>query len=242
MQGLVLDHVSKSFGGQAPVFTDLSLAIEAGSFVALLGPSGCGKSTLLRILAGLEVATGNSGKALSSSRRSFVFQDANLLPWRTALGNVELPLELSGAGPEERSRRARAALERVGLADAVDLYPRELSGGMRMRVSLARALVTDPEVLFLDEPFAALDEPTRHQLDYELRELWLERKITVVFVTHSISEALYVSDRLVILKGRPAQIVMDRPSPLLSLGPKRALNLRIENAFSEALRELTGAL
>jgi NitT/TauT family transport system ATP-binding protein len=168
-----------------------------------------------------------------------VFQDAHLLPWRNVLRNVELPLELSGVERGERESRAQAAIEQVGLTDALRRYPAQLSGGMRMRVSLARALVTNPELLLLDEPFAALDEITRQHLDDQLRALWSERRMTVLFVTHSIIEAAFLADRAVVLTRRPARVVIDHR---LELPTKRTPALRTDADFASEMRVLFEAL
>jgi NitT/TauT family transport system ATP-binding protein len=165
-----------------------------------------------------------------------VFQDAHLLPWRNVLAKVMLPLELRGGVSRQR---AIDAIEQVGLSDAIERYPAELSGGMRMRVSLARALVTDPQLLLLDEPFAALDEITRQQLDDQLRELWQRRKMTVIFVTHSIMEATYLAQRAIVVTRRPARLVVDHP---LDLPEKRTAALRGEPAFAREMAKLFEAL
>ena len=207
---LRLEGVRRAFGGLV-VIEHLDLQIEAGEFLAVLGPSGCGKSTLLRMIAGL--APPDEGRMIAEPERpqaAFVFQDAHLLPWRTALNNAALPLELMGASREERHAKARAALDQVGLADAESRYPAQLSGGMRMRVSLARALVTEPRLLLMDEPFAALDEITRFHLEVQLRDLWHRRGMTVIFVTHSISEAAFLANRAVVLTRRKGHIKLDR--------------------------------
>ena len=191
---LELSGVRRVFAGQPAVIEHMDLSIAAGEFLAVLGPSGCGKSTLLRMVARLAPPDEGTIRIDPDAERfqtSFVFQDAHLLPWRTVLDNAALPLELMGAGQDERHRLAQEALSQVGLAEAVARYPAQLSGGMRMRVSLARALVTSPSLLLLDEPFAALDEITRFRLDHQLRALWKERGMTVIFVTHSISEAAF---------------------------------------------------
>lgn len=186
----------------------MSLEIAAGEFVAILGPSGCGKSTLLRMIARLiEPTAGNI--AIQPEERfqtAFVFQDAHLLPWRTVLDNTALPLELMGVPQAERHATARAALDQVSLFEAEDRYPAQLSGGMRMRVSLARALVTQPRLLLLDEPFAALDEITRHRLNDDLLELWQRTGVTVVFVTHSVFESVFLSQRIALMTARPGRI------------------------------------
>lgn len=210
--------------GLGHVFDDGTVALEGidldvaqGDFVALLGPSGCGKSTLLRLISGLEsvslgtltVACGEPATSERGARIGFVFQDAHLLPWRTVLENVVLPLELGGTPPAEARQRALACITDVELDEAARRYPDELSGGMRMRVSIARALVTDPALLLLDEPFAALDELTRQRLDERLRDLWGRRKMTVLFVTHSLSEAVFLAERAIVMSRRPGRLVLD---------------------------------
>ncbi|MCC6556351.1 MAG: ABC transporter ATP-binding protein [Polyangiaceae bacterium] len=242
--------VRRVFPGGVAAVDGLDLDIAAGSFVALLGPSGCGKSTLLRLIAGLDRPSegtidlepeGPEGARARGGRApiAYVFQDAHLLPWRSVLDNAALPLELAGVGGRERREAARAALEQVGLGDAAGRYPAELSGGMRMRVSLARALVTRPRLLLLDEPFAALDELTRGRLDDQLRALWAELSMTVVFVTHSITEAAYLAERAVVLTPRPARIVLDRA---LDLPRERGGALRAEASFAREVRALHDAL
>lgn len=241
---LALRRVQRSFGG-LPVLRDIDLTVAAGQFLALLGPSGCGKSTLLRLVAGLSPAGAGTvhvdGRPVhdqppaARGAVSFVFQQAQLLPWRTLLGNVELPLELRGVGKRPRRDKAMALIEEVGLADAAGRYPAQLSGGMQMRASLARALVTDPALLLLDEPFAALDEITRQRLDGRLYELWRERGCTVLFVTHSISEAVFLAQRAVMLSARPARIAADRT---IDLPAARTLDMRNTAAFAEQMRHL----
>ncbi len=170
---------------------------------------------------------------------AYVFQDANLLPWRNVLKNVALPLELMGVPKQARLDRAADALRQVGLSDALKRYPAELSGGMRMRVSLARALVTDPSLLLLDEPFAALDEITRQHLDEQLRELWLVRRMTVLFVTHSTMEAAFLAERAIVLSARPGRVVLDH---MLDLPIDRSASLRSEPRFALQTRVLFEAL
>lgn len=241
---VIVDRAQRVFPGSGLVLDNLSLDIQAGSFVALLGPSGCGKSTLLRIIAGLDQAdAGEVRLEPANARIAFVFQDAHLLPWRTVLENVLLPLELLGTPKSNRHSAAMAALTKVGLADAAERVPAELSGGMKMRVSLARALVTEPKILLLDEPFAALDELTRQKLDDQLRALWLEHGMTVLFVTHSNSEAAYLSERCVVFSPRlaplPSRIVLDTA---IDLPRERHASLRSEARFAKVLGPLYDAL
>lgn len=206
---LSLQGVRRSFSGRT-VLEALDLEIASGEFLALLGPSGCGKSTLLRLIAGLDQPdAGKVRRDNPDAALAYVFQDASLMPWRSVLGNVALPLELGGCDRDEREARAAALLDTVGLSDAAHRFPGELSGGMRMRVSLARALVTRPALLLLDEPFAALDEFTRQYLDEHVQQLWLERGMTVVFVTHSISEAVFLADRVIVMSPAGGRLVRD---------------------------------
>jgi NitT/TauT family transport system ATP-binding protein len=221
-----LTDIHRTFDGGVKAVDGVSLNIPAGEFISILGPSGCGKSTLLRIIAGLDRPTAGEISIDRSNRHAvaYVFQDAHLLPWRTVVRNVALPLELIGVGRAERTRAAEEAISQVGLSDALDRYPAQLSGGMRMRVSLARALVTNPRLLLLDEPFAALDEITRQKLDEQLRALWIRRRMTVIFVTHSTAEATFLSNRAIVLTKRPAQVVQDFriDLPEERIGPLRA--------------------
>jgi NitT/TauT family transport system ATP-binding protein len=242
-----LRGVRREFEGGVVAVESMDLDVPAGQFIAILGPSGCGKSTLLRIIAGLDHPdVGSVGlsafaepAADTSARIAYVFQDAHLLPWRTVLHNVALPLELARVPRRDRLAAAREAIAHVGLSEAESRYPAQLSGGMRMRVSLARALVTEPKLLLLDEPFAALDEITRSQLDEQLRQLWLARGMTVIFVTHSIGEATYLADRAVVLTKRPARIVLDQE---IALPRDRLLALRTEPVFARQTRALFEAL
>ncbi|OJH35832.1 nitrate/sulfonate/bicarbonate ABC transporter ATP-binding protein [Cystobacter ferrugineus] len=242
-----LSGLRRTFPGGVPVITGMDLDIGAGAFVALVGPSGCGKSTLLKLVAGLDqpnAGTLTFSPPLERTRGArnpiaYVFQDAHLLPWRSVLDNVALPLELTGVPTPERHAAARALLTEVGLGDATARYPAELSGGMRMRVSLARALVTRPRLLLLDEPFAALDELTRNRLDDQLLALWKELGMTVLFVTHSLSEAAYLAQRAVVLSRRPARVMLDRR---LDLPAERRASLRSEPGFARELGLLQEAL
>jgi NitT/TauT family transport system ATP-binding protein len=186
----------------------VSLAVQPGEFVTLLGPSGCGKSTLLKMVAGLLKPT--SGHiALSSQQLSFVFQEATLMPWADVQTNVRLPLDLAGMPRAQANARVDEALQLVGLSRFAKQRPRELSGGMQMRVSIARGLVTQPKLLLMDEPFGALDEITRNRLDADLLELWQRQGLSVVFVTHSITEAVFLSMRVIVMGARPGRIVED---------------------------------
>ena len=202
--------VSKTFANGVTALADVSLDVQAGEFLSILGPSGCGKSTLLRLIAGLVQPTSGSidgpGGAGGKADLGFVFQEPTLMPWATALANVALPLKLRGMARSEREARAFVALGNVGLQGFERAWPRELSGGMKMRVSLARALVVEPRLLLMDEPFAALDEITRHRLNGDLLELWQRTAITVVFVTHSVFESVFLSQRIVVMAARPGRI------------------------------------
>jgi NitT/TauT family transport system ATP-binding protein len=226
------------FPGGVEAVGGVDLEIGEGSFVALLGPSGCGKSTLLRMIAGLDAPSAGSISLVGDGARealAYVFQDAHLLPWRSVEENVALPLELRGVRGAERKQLAQHAIAEVGLSDASARYPAELSGGMRMRVSLARAIVTRPRLLLLDEPFAALDEITRQRLDDQLRALHQALGMTVLFVTHSIAEAVYLADRAIVLSSRPARIVIDRA---IELPRERGSSIRAEPRFAHELGEL----
>jgi NitT/TauT family transport system ATP-binding protein len=243
---MTLTHVSRVFDNGLQAVDRVSLNIEPGDFVALLGPSGCGKSTLLRLIAGLDRPTGGEMTVGGRPPRTrgahdvaYVFQDPHLMPWRNVLRNVALPLELRGVPKKERHTAAQQAVEQVGLAEFSRHYPAQLSGGMRMRVSLARALVTDPKLLLLDEPFAALDELTRHALDEQLHQLWQRRGMTVLFVTHSIAEAAFLGRRAIVFSPRPARIVLDRA---INLPQPRTGPLRGEPAYAAEMRVLYEAL
>jgi NitT/TauT family transport system ATP-binding protein len=209
---IALQGVTKRFKNAAVALQDISLTVERGEFVTFLGPSGCGKSTLLKLVSGLSPVSGGNvqvnGMTPANAREmmSFIFQDATLLPWRTVERNVGLGLELEYAARELRKERVAQMLELVGLAQVAQRYPRQLSGGMKMRVSIARALVSRPRILLLDEPFAALDEMTRDRLNEELLRLFAEQRWTVLFVTHSVAEAVFLSSRIVILAPHPGRV------------------------------------
>jgi NitT/TauT family transport system ATP-binding protein len=208
-------HVSKLFANGTLAIQDANITVFHGEFLSILGPSGCGKSTLLRLIAGLgSPSTGTidwDQRDASGRGRviGFVFQEPTLMPWATAVANVATPLRLKGANKNEAQERARDMLHRVGLGGFVSAYPRELSGGMRMRVSLARALVTEPQILLMDEPFAALDEITRNRLNDDLLALWSRQRFTVVFVTHSVFESVYLSQRIIVMAARPGRTFAD---------------------------------
>ena len=212
---LMARGVEKRYPNGTLALERLNLDIAQGEIVSLLGPSGCGKSTLLKMFAGLESPTAGqvrwNGKAERDehSRMGMVFQEATLMPWATVADNVRLPLDLRRENKKQANLRVLQALETVGLSTFAHSRPKELSGGMQMRVSLARALVTNPSLLLMDEPFGALDEFTRQRLDSEIRTLWASRNLTVVFVTHSIYEAVYLSSRVIVMGARPGRVVAD---------------------------------
>ncbi|HOG48539.1 MAG TPA: ABC transporter ATP-binding protein [Anaerolineae bacterium] len=213
-------EMTYSDGGRVEALAETSLAVGRGEFVCLLGPSGCGKSTLLHILGGLRRPTAGQvlfdGRPLRSpqQRIAYVFQKANLMPWRTALANVALPLEVRGVPRAEAAARAHEMLALVGLTGFAGSYPRRLSGGMEQRVAIARALVQGAEVLLLDEPFGSLDALTREQLNEELLRIWQAQQLTVVMVTHSIAEAVFLADRVLVLTSRPGRLALELPVTL----------------------------
>ena len=209
---LVLDGVGKRFATGTVALTDVSLRLNPGDFVSVVGPSGCGKSTLLRLASGLETATSGS-VTVAATATSYVFQDPTLLEWRSAARNVELVQELRGVSRADRRARAQEMLDLVGLTGFEQQHPRALSGGMRMRVSIARALVADPDLALFDEPFGALDEITRLQMQTELQKLFVLKQFAGLFITHSVSEAVYLSNRVLVMSGRPGRIVADIAVP-----------------------------
>ncbi len=242
---LRLSGVTKRFGSGVVALGGFDLEVGTGEFVTLLGPSGCGKSTALRLIAGLSDPTSgtiewSSGAATAGGRRiGFVFQEPTLMPWASVAANVALPLRLAGVDRGEIERRVGEALGRVGLSPFATAYPRELSGGMKMRVSIARALVTRPRVLLLDEPFAALDEITRFRLNDDLLDLRRIEGWTVVFVTHSVYEAVYLSTRIVVMGARPGRVVSEHP---VALPVERSDSTRASPAYLAACREVSAAL
>jgi len=199
--------ISKRFANGTLALSGVVLDVFEHEFLSLLGPSGCGKSTLLRLIAGLSEPSSGAISWHGHPSLSFVFQEPTLMPWATALSNVMLPLRLAGVAGSERRQRAAAVLAQVGLAGFEKAYPRELSGGMKMRVSIARALVTRPKVLLMDEPFAALDEITRFKLNNDLLELWQREGFTVIFVTHSVFESAFLSQRIAVMAARPGRFI-----------------------------------
>jgi NitT/TauT family transport system ATP-binding protein len=245
---LRLDGIGKTFASGTVALAGVELTIRPGEFVSLLGPSGCGKSTLLKLIAGL--AAPSSGtidwpqSAYTVEGRpepalSFVFQEPTMLPWRTAAQNVQLPLLLAGVDRREAAHRVREALALVGLSAFADLHPRQLSGGMKMRVSIARALVTLPSILLMDEPFAALDEITRGRLNDDLLALFARQKLTVIFVTHSVYESVYLSTRIVVISARPGRVTADIP---IEVGFPRTEEFRTSASYNERCRLVSAAL
>lgn len=238
-----MEGVAKIFANGTVALEGLSLSIRASSFTSLLGPSGCGKSTALRLIAGLgEVSRGAVRLSAQAARRDigFVFQEPTLMPWATVFDNVFLPLRLAGRTRPAARADIDRALDLVGLGGFADAYPRELSGGMRMRASIARALVTKPRLLLMDEPFAALDEITRFKLNDDLLALWRREGWTVVFVTHSVFESVYLSNRILVMTPRPgriaAEIAVDAPYPRSETG------FRTSDAYNRHCREVSARL
>lgn len=242
--GIQIENLHKEFAGKK-VIENLNLNIEAGSFVSIVGPSGCGKSTLLRLIAGLEAPSSGTLKKASEKELhfSFVFQDPNLLSWRTVYENVRLPFELNdhlkSVPPGEQHRHIMESLKKVHLDESQNLFPHQLSGGMKMRVSLARALVNSPRLLLMDEPFAALDESTRFEMQRELHSLWMKERMTVIFVTHSLFESTFLSERIIMLKGAGAPVVWDQK---LTLPTNREESLRTTEAFNKIVEGLSERL
>jgi len=245
---LQLADVSKTFSNKTRALEGVDLTVRPGEFLTLLGPSGCGKSTLLKMIAGLSAPTTgtidwptSTYDALGEPDRSlgFVFQEPTLLPWRTVFDNVYLPLMLGGARRRDVRERIFEVLAQVGLTRFADAYPRELSGGMKMRVSVARAMVTNPRILLMDEPFAALDEITRTKLNNDLLQLFAKNNLTVIFVTHSVYESVYLSSRIVVMSARPgrmsAEIAIAAPYP-------RNEDFRVSPLYNDYCRRASEAL
>jgi NitT/TauT family transport system ATP-binding protein len=243
-----LQGVTKRFASGLEALGGVDLAVAPGEFLSLLGPSGCGKSTLLRIVAGLTEPTAGScrldlarqhGGGSGAGRIGFVFQDPTLMPWSTVAGNVELPFRIAGRVRAAEREKVAAALRAVGLDGFERSYPHQLSGGMRMRVSIARALVTDPVLLLLDEPFAALDEITRMALNDDLLRLWVAHRPTILFVTHSVFESVYLSTRIAVMTSRPGRVALDLP---VDLPQPRASAIRTTPAYARMCDRVSAAL
>jgi len=241
-----LRGVTKVYDSGVMALGPLDLDVSRGEFVSLLGPSGCGKSTALRLIAGLSAPTSGTvgvarraGEVSAGHSIGFVFQEPTLMPWTSVRENVRLPLKLAHAPVAEAYARVGEALTQVGLSEFADAYPRELSGGMKMRVSLARALVTAPDILLMDEPFAALDEITRFRLNNDLLSLWRNLRKTVVFVTHSVFESVYLSQRVIVMTSRPgrlgAEVRIDAAEP-------RGEDFRTSAEYAAYCREVSNAL
>lgn len=241
---VTIEEATKAYGSNT-VLDKLSLTVTSGEFITLIGPSGCGKTTLLRLLAGLtplssgRILIGDQSPGGHDSTLACIFQDATLLPWRTALANVELPMQLKGIPTPERRQRARDLLQLVGLDKASARYPRQLSGGMKMRVSLARGLSLDPQILLLDEPFGALDAMTRNHLNEELLRLRERKPFTAFFVTHSVTEAVFLSTRILVMDSSPGRIAADLP---ISFAYPRNAHLREYPAYHAACTQVSQAL
>ena len=246
-QLIELREVAKTFANGTEALTGMSMTVGEGEFVSLLGPSGCGKSTVLRMIAGL--ATPSSGQIVGAGDGKaardigFVFQEPTLMPWATVSANVLLPLKLQGVALAESRERLQEALALVGLERFGASYPRELSGGMKMRVSIARALITRPRLLLMDEPFAALDEITRIKLNDDLLRLWREHSLTIVFVTHSVYESVYLSSRVVVMAARPGRVVAEETiDPVNGAAYPRNEEFRLSPEYAAACRRVSHAL
>lgn len=239
------EQVAKRFGHGPRILESFSLQVEKGEFISFIGPSGCGKSTLLRLIAGLlppsdgRLLIGGVPPGQAAEELFYVFQDANLLPWRRVRRNVELPLQLRGVDPASRKAKVDRMLALVGLTEAANQFPWQLSGGMRMRASVARALTVSPRLLLLDEPFGSLDEMTRNRLDEDLLRLREEDPFTAFFVTHSVAEAVFLSSRVVVLAGPPGQLARVVEVPFVY--PRRA-ELRESGEYLKLLASVTQIL
>jgi len=240
-----LRAVTKVYDSGVAALGPIDLEVRRGEFISLLGPSGCGKSTALRLIAGLASPTSGTvdvNRGATDARGThaigFVFQEPTLMPWADVAGNVRLPLKLAGMQGSEAGGRVAAALAQVGLAEFAKSYPRELSGGMKMRVSLARALVTDPDILLMDEPFAALDEITRFRLNNDLLALWRNLRKTVIFVTHSVFESVYLSQRVLVMSARPGRIAAEFRID----APERGEDFRTSAEYAGFCRKVSSAL
>ncbi len=239
---LVLRDVGKTFSNGVTALRNVDLTIGQGDFVSLLGPSGCGKSTALRIIAGLSIPTTGVldwNKPLGDDCIGFVFQEPTLLPWASVFDNIWLPLRLRGVSRDKATPAIREMIERVHLTGFENAMPRELSGGMKMRVSIARGLVTKPRLLLMDEPFAALDEITRFKLNNDLLELWQDERFTVVFVTHSVFESVFLSNRIVVMAARPGRVFREIS---VDAGYPRDDTFRTSPDYAALCRQASGVL
>jgi NitT/TauT family transport system ATP-binding protein len=237
-----LQAVARRFPSGLDALQDIGFAVPAGQFATVLGPSGCGKTTLLRMIAGLDLASSGTVEVdtdRDSAQISYVFQDPTLMPWASLYDNVRLPLRIAGVSRSQARRRIVPTLESLGLAGFADAYPGELSGGMRMRASIARALVTRPRMLLMDEPFAALDEITRSRLNDDLLALWRAQGFTVVFVTHSVFEAVYLSERVLVMSASPGRVIADLA---IDLPYPRRPELRLAPEYAGFCRRASAAL
>ena len=235
---VALRGVDKVYSNGVQALKGLDLSIGEGEFVSLLGPSGCGKSTVLRLIAGLGEKSGGAIEWSSVQHEiGFVFQDPTLMPWATVFSNIYLPLRVRGIRKADATPRVERAMEQVGLAGFGAAYPRELSGGMRMRVSIARALVAEPKILLMDEPFAALDEITRFKLNDDLLALWSSQRWTVVFVTHSVFESVYLSTRVLVMSARPGRVHSE-----VALQKRQDPSFRTSAAYAEQCRTVSARL
>src|SRR3954471_16182398 len=239
-----LRRVTKTYDSGVVALGPIDLDVRKGEFVSLLGPSGCGKSTALRLIAGLSAPTSGAVRVANHGVQAgrsigYVFQEPTLMPWTSVRENVRLPLMLAHAPREQADARVGEALAQVGLAEFADAYPRELSGGMKMRVSLARALVTDPDILLLDEPFAALDEITRFRINNDLLDLWRTLHKTIIFVTHSVFESVYLSQRVIVMTARPGRISAEFR---IEAAEPRGEEFRTSAGYANYCRELSAAL
>ena len=244
---ITLSQVNKVFKNNVTALKNVNLEVETSDFISLVGPSGCGKSTLLRVIAGLMEKSSGTLQWCDRNLKekiAYVFQEPALMPWATVRDNVALPLKLSGTPRRTRDIAIARTLELVGLENFAKAYPRQLSGGMKMRVSLARAIITEPSVLLMDEPFGALDDITRTNLNDELLSLWKQQQPTVIFVTHNIYEAVYLSKRVVVMAARPGRILAEIPinEPLPRTGDFRTSSTYLDycQAVSAALSEAMG--
>ncbi len=235
---LSFEQIGMTFPDGTEAIAGFDLSVAPGELVAIVGPSGCGKSTLLRIASGLTTAS-RGHVTIPGEQLGYVFQDATLLPWRTVLGNVELPAELRKIPKAERRAQAQQAIQLVGLTGFEHHHPRQLSGGMRMRVSLARALTLDPSVFLFDEPFAALDEITRERMNDELLQLFMRKRFAGLFVTHSIYEAAFLASRVVVMSPRPGRVCGEVDVPF---SYPRSPALRFEPSFAEITSRISGLL